>query len=38
MQHATSAITTIVNNTTDQELQSIGDKIIQGKRRSTNSI
>ncbi len=34
MQHATSAITTIVNNTTDQELQSIGDKIIQGKRIS----
>ena len=34
MQHATSAITTIVNNTTDQALQSIGDKIIQGKRIS----
>lgn len=34
MQHATAAITTIVNNTADQELQSIGHKIIQGQRIS----
>jgi aminodeoxyfutalosine synthase len=34
MQHAKAAITTIVNNTTDQELQSIGHKIIQGQRIS----
>ncbi len=34
MQHTTAAISTIVNNTADQELQSIGHKIIQGQRIS----
>ncbi len=34
MQHATAAITIIVNNTADQELQASGHKIIQGQRIS----
>ena len=34
MQHTTEAITTIVNNILDKELQSIGHKIIQGQRIS----
>jgi aminodeoxyfutalosine synthase len=34
MQQAKAAITTIVNNTTDQELRSIGYNIIQGQRIS----